>query len=140
MAIHPCRQCIIHILLECIRRHGKNRDSCLPLVGQATDISRRLIAIHMGHLDIHQNQVIASGQCCLQLFGTYPPVLCPVDLAANLCKQRDDNLCIELVVLREQDMAAGQLRIVAALHALLLDFSRRPDAMWQTDSHRRPLA
>ena len=116
MAIHPCRQCIIHILLECIRRHGKNRDSCLPLVGQATDISRRLIAIHMGHLDIHQNQVIASG------------------------KQRDDNLCIELVVLREQDMAAGQLRIVAALHALLLDFSRRPDAMWQTDSHRRPLA
>ena len=119
MTVHACINGVPLILLKCIRRHRHNRNRRLLLIGKAPDGLRRLIAVHMRHLHIHENQVI--GTCRLRLHAAYAlhAVLDALHHKSHAAKDIQRNLCVQIVILGQQDVLALE-RLLILLRQLFL--------------------
>ena len=53
VAVHPGLQSILTVFFKGVCRHGKDGNVCLCSIRQGTDLPRRLVAVHLGHLDVH---------------------------------------------------------------------------------------
>ena len=74
VAVHARIQGVLLVLLKGVGGHGKNGDACLAGVGQSADTPGGFVAVHPGHLDVHQNQVVLPGHGLLHLFHCFNAV------------------------------------------------------------------
>ena len=95
------------VALEYIGREGHNGDLRQGRVRQGPNGFRRLPAVHHRHLDVHEYQVIGpwrGGADCVQGGGA---VLHGLHGETRLRQNGFGNLPVDLVVLRQEDPAAG---------------------------------
>ena len=85
-----------------VRRHGVNRQVVEPCVG--TDLRGRLMAVHHGHLQVHEHHVVGGrNRPAEQLVGGLLSVVGDVDLRPDPFQQFDGDLLVDVVVLDEED-------------------------------------
>ncbi len=84
MAVHAAFQGLFFILLEGVGGHGQNGDGGKRLVLQLTDAGGGLIAVHHGHLHVHQHQLVVAGFGFLQHIQRNLAVLRHIDGKSGL--------------------------------------------------------
>src|ERR1700736_5282949 len=105
--------------LHCIRGQRNDRNAAFALLAPP-DLARRLIAVHHGHLTVHENEVIAPAFPGDDGFLT---VVNNIDFKSEPFKYAASNLLIDSIVLCEQQPfstgMAGALRSDDRLRAAM---------------------
>ena len=104
MAVHTGLQCILTVFLKGICRHCKDGDASLCGIRQCTNLPRCLVAVHVGHLDVHEDQVILSVCRLLHLPDGDLAILGRFHLKARFLQDLHCDLTVQLVVLHQQDL------------------------------------
>src|SRR5437870_13005391 len=105
VAAHHTRQTALALPAERVRREGYDRER--PALWQGADRLRGLESVHLGHLDVHEDDVVALGGDGLHRFAT---VAHDVHLVPALQQHGRRYLLVHGVVLRQQD-AQGVARL-----------------------------
>lgn len=119
MTVHACIKGVLLVLLKGIRRHRHNRDRGLLFIGKAPDSLRRLIAVHMRHLHVHENQVIGACRLLLHAADALHAILDALHHKSHAAKNIQRNLCVQVIILGQQNVLALE-RLLIFLRQLFL--------------------
>ena len=100
--LHACFCRCLLVLLKGVGRHGEDRNACKSFIREAPDCSRRLIPVHYGHLDIHQDRIVVTRLGCGNHVHRDLPVLGGFHPEAGLRKNHHGDFHIDQVVLNQQ--------------------------------------
>lgn len=97
-----------HILRKGIGSHGNNRDfPCIrPL--QSPYPASGFISVHFRHLDIHENRIIGSRSSLPEFLQRLRPIGFDCCFRPINGQQLTENLCIDGIILRDQEPSAGK--------------------------------
>ena len=109
MTVHAHFQCLSTIFLKSVGCHSDDRDLRFPTVRQSADHLRCLIAVHIGHLHIHQDQIIGARRCFFQLIHADNAILRMIHGKSHFLQKCRGDLCVQLIVLRQKHMSAGEV-------------------------------
>lgn len=112
VSVHACSQRGLFVLLEGVGGNGDNRQLCQTFIRQCADLLGRFVAVHNGHLDIHENQVIITGCGLLHHFHSDGAVIGLLGDDAGLLKDGDGDFAVQLVVLNDQQALALEVRLL----------------------------
>ena len=127
MGVHADGEGFLAVFVEGVGRHGDDGDSAAA-IRQIADELRRLIAVHVGHLDVHEDGIIIARRVGFECLDAEFTVGSALHGKAALFQNGHDDLCVEVVVLGQQDAAAPELGRVALcilLFYALLDLIRQ---------------
>ena len=105
--VHPGGDAGGTLLERGMRGHGDDRQRRETAVG--TDVRRRLIAIHLGHLQIHEDHVVGGRvRPPQQRLDGFAAVVRDVHRGAGAFEQFDGDLLVDVVVLGQKDARAEE--------------------------------
>ena len=113
MRVHAAFQTTLNVLGKGVRRHGDDGDRRRIRAVQPADRLCSLIACHVRHPEIHQDKIIITLRRFPEFVQTDLSVFRPFQLHTQIGQQFACNLPIQLIVLCEQDTAAGEAGAVA---------------------------
>ena len=121
VVVHAGREARLAILGERVRRH---RDDVRAALGRPAlaDPARRVEAVELRHLDVHQDDVVRPA---LERLDRLEPVVRDVGAVAELLEEAQRDLLVHRVVLREQD-AKPRPGALSVCHGLDLLFDGAP--------------
>src|ERR1043166_762436 len=100
--VHPRRYAPRAVAFEGVGRHGNDpRVFCRAFM--ASNLSRRLVTVHLRHLAIHQHEIVRNASERLDCFA---PVADRIRAIAEFLQLSQRNLLIDDVVFREQQTLA----------------------------------
>ena len=122
------RKVIIHagingdlsVLIEGIGCHGHDRDPRKLRIFQGTYLLGRLIAVHDGHLHIHEYELILTGLRGTEHFDRFPAILGGIHIDAHIAEYFDSYLTVQLIILRKQDGLSVKFLILRLLGSRIL--------------------
>ena len=103
VAVHAGVAGFLAILVKSVRGHGDDGDGGFFAVVQRADVLRRFVAVHDGHLNVHQNEVIRTGGRILDGIHRLRSIVRGVDNRAFLFQNRLCDFLIQLDVIDEKD-------------------------------------
>lgn len=113
MRVHAAFQTTLNVLGKGVRRHGDDGDRRRIRAVQPANRLCSLIACHVRHPEIHQDKIIITLRRFPEFVQTDLSVFRPFQLHTQIGQQFTCNLPIQLIVLCEQDTAAGEAGAVA---------------------------
>ena len=112
MVVHPGIQCRLPIFGKGICSHGDDGNIRFLGVFHSPDLLCCIVAVHHRHLDVHKDQLIGSVRSFFQHIHTFHAVFGAVYRAALFLQQFGGDLCIQVVVLGQQDLHTEQALFV----------------------------
>ncbi len=134
VVVHPGREARLAILGQRVRRHRDDVRTGL-LRPALANLARRVEAVELRHLDVHEDDVVGLP---LERLDRFAPVRCDVGAVTELFQQASRHLLVHGVVLGEQD-AQGRPRPLAVCHGfdLLFHDARREQTQERVVELRR---
>lgn len=108
MLVHAALMALFDVILKGIRGHGEDGDERSIAAGEASDPPARLIAAHDRHHDIHENEVIVAKGRFAEYLDGFSAIFAGGDLHAFFFEKIERDLAVQLIVLGEEDMKAGE--------------------------------
>ena len=95
VCIHTGIQRFLNVLRENAGSHGDNRDYVRSGMTAGTDGPRRRIAVHVWHLNVHEDHVIFVRFRALKHRDGFSAIVCPTaEDALAVLQQLDENLSV----------------------------------------------
>jgi len=100
VVVHAGREALLAILLHGAGGEGQDGDVTVrPHLGRA-DRTGRLEAVHLGHLTVHEDEIVG---CALEGLDGFPAVAHEIDPVPGLLEHPDGHALAHRVVLGHQD-------------------------------------
>src|SRR2546428_7745652 len=100
IGIHAAIETPLAIPLHCIAGHCNDRNMITGGLFLLSDGSRRLEAVHLGHLNIHEDNIEPVSRKCLQYLF---PIICNSNLMPPHLQKFNGHLLIDLVIFGEKN-------------------------------------
>lgn len=115
VGVHARGDAVLYVVGEGVGRHRDDGDGLAERVSAAADGLRRLVAVHVRHLNVHQDGVVFAGLDHLEGLDKLRAV--GADRAARAVHLKDDleNFGVERVVLRAEEAHPAEHRGAAYL-------------------------
>lgn len=108
--VHAGSDGVLLIFGKGICRHGDDRDTGGVRIRKFSDSLRRVITVHLRHLDIHKNQVILTGRGIAHLLDGNVTVFGSIYNNAFFLKNLCGDFPVELIILDEKNSLSGEFK------------------------------
>ena len=110
MPVHAGIQRSLHILCKGIRCHRNNRNlQGIGAIYESADRRSGLIAVHLRHHDVHQDDIKGSRRILRKGVNCLPSVRRPGHVSAQPLQLNRGNLRVQVIVLRQQNLYAREV-------------------------------
>lgn len=108
MFVHAAFMALFDVVLKGVCGHGEDGDDRSITAGETADLPARFIAVHDGHHDIHENEVIVAKGRFAEGFDGFDAILTGGDFHAFFFEEEDCDLAVQLIVFDEEDVKTGE--------------------------------
>ena len=109
MSIHSSQKGSAFVLVKGVGRHGNNRNARMGRLLHTANGDGGLVAVHLWHLHIHQDQIIIPGIRISQHIYSFDTIFCMFNLKALCLQNCLGNLGIQFVILSQEDSHTMEL-------------------------------
>ncbi len=111
MAVHAAAPRLTDVLRHGVGGHGDNGNGRQRLIGQGAYGPGRVVAVHDGHLDVHEHGVVVSGPGARHPVHGLLAVDDRIDLEAGVVKYHLGYFAVDGVVFGQQDAHALEVHV-----------------------------